>query len=449
MEYNFNRFNKENHKFDIITASKQVAEVFSSNEFSNCNNIEQFKEYFYMISPVLRLDAQLISPDGEVIAYSGLKMHFPPNMPPRKELGPIRLNGDGLTRLKNAETFTDVFRISDRMEVIFSVSPIFNNNRFIGSVMTFLPSKSPPFFMFHSQWQLLLTLIAALITAFFLSRYFVSPVYKMEEAARKLSSGDFSCKMNLKREDELGFLAKAFDDMSEKLKLHNENKSKMLSYISHELNTPLSCIQASTEALQDSIFKTEEERKKYFDLTLRQIKKLELLIDDVRELSKFETKENHLSKTHFCVSDLLKEALQTVEFLTVDNNITISTSAETQGLIAYGDPEKILHVLQNLVTNAIQHNNQDILINISAKEENDSIVFIVEDNGKGIPQEDIQHICERFYKVSKARTTGKSGMGLGLAIVKEILQAHGEELKIFSENSKTQFSFRLPVSGIV
>jgi signal transduction histidine kinase len=244
----------------------------------------------------------------------------------------------------------------------------------------------------------------------------------------------------------LGFLARTIDEMSEKLRLYIENKSKMLGFISHELNTPLACIQANTELLKDGMIDSADEQQRYFDLILGQIERLGFLINDVRELSKLETKESRFYKIQFYVYDLLEEVLQSIEFLSASHNASVKLIVDDKELMAYGDPERIFQVVQNLIKNAVLHNNPGVSINVSGKKEENSVCFTVEDNGKGIPEEEIKHICERFYKVDKARTLGKSGMGLGLAIVKEIIQSHGEDIRISSIKNSTKFWFNLPIN---
>lgn len=284
----------------------------------------------------------------------------------------------------------------------------------------------------------------SIAAAIILSWLIVKPIKKMEDAAYNISRGDFSTKMNFSQNDELGALAAAFDSMTAELEKNINGRMKLMGDISHELNTPLAAIRVNTEAILDGVISNEEDRNKKLTAILNQTIRLSYLVDDLLELAKFETGEVHLIIDTFPVMETVTRAVETAEGIAQKKNDKILIYTENEFAKAMGDPRRISQVLINLVNNAIHHNPAGIEIKISITETTDKVVFSVEDNGVGIPKDELAEIFRRFHKVDRSRTRHDSGSGLGLAIVKEIIEAHNTNIKVESAMRKgTKFSFAL------
>jgi len=288
--------------------------------------------------------------------------------------------------------------------------------------------------------------VVALIIALISARGFTGPIRSLEKAAGRLAEGDFSQSLDLNRNDEVGNLAKAFDTMAAKLKSNAEGRKRLMEDITHELNTPLNAILVFSEAMQDGIINDPEGRKKYLNLIIKEIGQLSFLINDITELSKFEAGDVRLNPSPFRAADPINQAIESARTLAAQKEIQISSRIPDPGMGAYGDAERILQVIQNLLNNAIVHNPPQTRITVSTVQSGKEVIFSVEDNGRGIPAEDINQIFDRFYKVDKARSRNQSGSGLGLAIVKRILEAHHSGIFVESLRPGTRFFFSLPAT---
>lgn len=276
------------------------------------------------------------------------------------------------------------------------------------------------------------------------------PIRTMEEKAAKITTGDFSTKLDIDRKDELGALAQALNEMSKNLEKNIKGKMRLMADISHELRTPLATIQGCSESLIDGVVEDEEEKKEYLQNIIAQTRKLSLLIDDLMELSRFESGEIKVEKKPFPPGEIIKRAIQSASLLARKKGITLESSIPDEKIMVSGDPDRMLQAIQNLVNNSVIHSPQGTLVQVSARQQGKEVVFSVKDNGPGIPEEHLGYIFDRFYKVDRARTSkdASTGSGLGLAIVSEIIKAHNSSVMVKSSPRGTNFYFSLPIADV-
>lgn len=289
-------------------------------------------------------------------------------------------------------------------------------------------------------------LLIALIAAVVLAWSFVRPIRQMERVAREISKGDLSRRMDLKRADELGSLADAFDRMTAALERSVQGRMKMMADISHELNTPLAAIRVNAEAVLDGVVEAGQDSDALMGSIVRQTERITLLIDDLRELSRFEAGQIRMSVAPFPAMQPLHAVVESTRLLAERRGAAMRVDAADERVEAVGDAARITQVLQNLVNNAIQHNPRGVGIRMAVVGEEGAAVFSVEDDGVGIPPDEIESVFNRFHKVDRSRARGESGSGLGLAIVKEILDAHQCGIAVTSAPGATRFVFRLPLA---
>lgn len=434
----FGRYEREFRHREMETRIEKFVNIITSNG-NGKGSFEDIKKNFDKYSQIAGFHLEIVNPQGEIIAHSR-----EPGPRPRPSEH-IKLQPGDLDTLREGKKIS---RIMDERggdhRLMYTVYPIFQRGEFQGGLISMNPVGPPRHFNQMAFNSLLGASIIALVVAFFLSSHFSYPIKKMEQAARSLARGDFSHKINLNRKDELGYLADAFDDMSSRLKKNIENRMKMMGDISHELGTPITTIQVSAEAMYDGLVDTQEGRKNYLKSILNQTRRLTYLISDITELSKFEAGEIRLEETSFFVAEPVRRAVESVEIIVKNNEMTIESEIEDENMKAKGDPERILQAIQNLINNSIQHNAAGTNVKASVSRDNKGVRFSVEDNGRGIPPEEIESIFDRFHKVDKARTIGKSGSGLGLAIVREILESHNSEIKVQPLEKGVRFYFYLP-----
>ena len=208
-----------------------------------------------------------------------------------------------------------------------------------------------------------------------------------------------------------------------------------ISNVSHELKTPLTNIKGYTIALEESIENKDENMKTFFKIINSNINKIDNLIYDFLNYSKFEGFKI-LNLSYIKADELISETLFGLTLLTNNKNAKIQTNFDLfdENNYIYIDAEKIKLVMKNLIENALIYSSEKPEINVEIAEDNDTYTFRIADNGLGISEEEQDKIFEKFYRVDKSRPMNFSGSGLGLAIVKEIVNNYNGEIKLTSKS---------------
>lgn len=280
-------------------------------------------------------------------------------------------------------------------------------------------------------------LAIALILGTFLATELCAPLQRLIYATERIAQGDLAHRVFVRTRDELGKLAQAFNRMAEALQRSEAARRQLLADVAHELRTPLSVIRGNLEALLDGAFPlTPESLAPVYEETLH----LGELVEDLRTLTLAETGHLPLEKEELELGELVAEVVEAVRPVAAEENVQIKVERDPD-LWVSADPRRIRQVLGNLLSNALRFSPPGSTITVSALRNGQEVWVSVQDQGPGIPPEDLPHIFERFYKADKSRSEG--GSGLGLAIAKEIVQAHGG--RIWAENrGGARFTFALP-----
>ena len=204
-------------------------------------------------------------------------------------------------------------------------------------------------------------------------------------------------------------------------------RSQFVANVSHELKTPLTSIKGFAETLK--YVEDDETRQKFLDIINKESERLTRLINDILVLSKIES-EGIGEEMEFFPNSEIEDVVHMVTAVAEEKNINIKVEQSNINLL-YGDKDKFLQLVLNLVENGVKYSNEEATVIIRSYSEDKYYMIEVEDNGIGIPEEDLPHIFERFYRVDKARKSG--GTGLGLAIVKHIVKCFNGEIKISSK----------------
>jgi len=229
-----------------------------------------------------------------------------------------------------------------------------------------------------------------------------------------------------------------------------QTRRDFVANVSHELRTPVSIIKGFADSLQEDYeILSENKRKSFLSKIQKNAERLNSLVEDLLVLAKLEKPKTTLSKEPLDLCELVREIKE--EFLQRKESclpkLILLCPAVPVRILA--DPQKLVSVFENLIDNAIIHagGQSQISIRISENLEDNSITSEVEDDGKGIEQEDQEMLFERFYRVDKGRSRNRGGTGLGLSITREIIDAHDGEISVRSKvDSGTVFSFKIPNS---
>lgn len=268
------------------------------------------------------------------------------------------------------------------------------------------------------------------------SKKITSPLLQMNEAAKVIAGGNFEQRVEISSEDEVGQLAESFNHMAESLDKYEKVRRDFIANVSHDLRSPLTSIQGFLGAILDGTI-PEQKQEHYLNIVLEETKRLTKLTNDIVELSRAQTSTITLEKKRFDINDLIRESIERLEPRLKQKDIQINAMFAEKETFVCADRDKIARVIYNLVDNAIKFSGEGEQIEIeTALKENKKLLVSVKDYGKGISEEDVKYVFDRFYKVDSSRGKDKTGSGLGLSIVREFLLAHGENIAVKSEEGK-------------
>ena len=314
------------------------------------------------------------------------------------------------------------------------------------------------------------TIIVSGVLASVISRKFASPILELNDIAKKMSNLDFSQKYQIddENEDEINDLGKSINIMSEKLestikKLTTNNtelekdierKSKIeeirkqfISDVSHELKTPIALIQGYAEGLVENVNADDESREFYANVILDEANKMDKLVRQLLELMKIEAGKLELHDSNFDISVLINEVLKKCNVMLQENNMTVNFD-NNNVVMVNADPFYVEQILLNYITNAIKYSKEingerkiDVNININAQTK--KVRINIFNTGDGIPEEQLQRIWGRFYKIDSSRNREKGGSGIGLAYVRAIMNNYKNEYGAVNKTNGVEFYFEL------
>ncbi|MDQ5984041.1 MAG: Adaptive-response sensory-kinase SasA [Eubacteriales bacterium SKADARSKE-1] len=290
----------------------------------------------------------------------------------------------------------------------------------------------------------LISLLIALLIIWLLSYNMAKPLKQMSEAAKSFSQGDFSKRVFVKSNDEIGSLAIAFNEMAESLEFSEKTRKNFIANVSHELKTPMTTIAGFIDGILDGTIK-EEKQTYYLNIVSSEIKRLSRLVQSMLNLSRIDSGKVSIKKTKFDLLALTLNVLSTFEKTIKEKNVEIKVLPGSDNVLVEADKDMLYQVVFNLVENATKFVNKHGFIEISLYNAKNQTIFSIKNSGDGISKEDIGLIFDRFYKTDKSRSLDKTGIGLGLYIVKKILQLHKGNIAATSiDGNSCVFEFFIP-----
>ncbi|MFW5991711.1 MAG: sensor histidine kinase [Halanaerobiaceae bacterium] len=284
----------------------------------------------------------------------------------------------------------------------------------------------------------------AFITGYTVTHRSLYPIKTITATARDISGTDISKRLKVEGpDDELTELASTFNSMLDRLEKAFSRQRQFVSDASHELRTPISVVQGYINLL-DRWGKNEEEvREEAIQAIKHETSNMKSLVEGLLFLARGDDDRLEVDKKKFPVHEIVNEVLQETEMITKKVKVYSRNINKSD---FYADPELIKQMLRSFVDNSIKYTPAGGEIIIDLIKENSNIKFVIEDTGVGIPEEDIPHIFERFYRVDKSRSD-KKGTGLGLAIAKWIIDQHRGEVKVESSPGEgTKITVFFPVN---
>lgn len=286
------------------------------------------------------------------------------------------------------------------------------------------------------------SLIFALIVGTFMSKRISSPISRVISAARSISNGYYSERINQKSNTrEINLLTSTVNQLAESLENQEALRKRLTGDVAHELRTPLATLQSHMEAMIDGIWEPDAERLKSCHEEIVRISKM---VGDLEKLTRYENESLILNREKFDIAELIKRLIQNFESEFLNKGLKIEFEGHSSEI--WADKDKISQVIVNLLSNALKYTPQGGSVIVNVISSGESVRITVNDNGPGIPKEDLPYIFERFYRADKSRNRLTGGSGIGLTISKAIVTAHGGTIEVKSrEGQGTEFTVLLPL----
>ncbi len=323
-------------------------------------------------------------------------------------------------------------------------------------IQMFIPE--PPLYALARRMQraLIIGMVTSLALAMFgswvASQRVIRPLSAITERARKITEGRLDQKIIVdSRATEFQDLATSLNRMSGKYRQKIEDlqrlanlQSEFIGNVSHEVRNPIFAVSGYLEALATPVLKPEQQ-KRYAEKALHNLERLSNLFNDLIEIARLEYREDMIRPESFELSELAVEIEEVLKPRAEKKNLQLDI--ETGDLVIRADRDRIRQVLVNLIENAIVYTDKGT-VQFRYRRRQDKVRLEVTDTGRGITEEHLERIFERFYRVDPDRSRKSGGTGLGLSIVKQILHAHGEQIHVESTSGRgTRFWFDLPLAA--
>lgn len=379
------------------------------------------------------------------------------------ERGPIYVNPEVLHYFENnpkEDRSMESFDLNTEWEVLKRIHLLSRGFGMGSSLFTYQGESGMVFYRFSDMSPLkgamqhpftafaLVTFLLVLVPLFFSGHFLLSlrkNLQVLEEAAARVGQQDFSQPLPVIRDAELKPLYEAFDSMRRRLQETEEQRARFLMSISHDLKTPLTSLQGFTEALQEGVLSTPEERERAYRILSQKGDLLAQRISELVDFAQLQTADWKRRFRSFAVKPFLE-----------DLRDSLSMEASMRGYLwedhlhipeathLWGDENLLARALENLSSNSLRYSPVGTVLRLTGRREGASLILVMEDGGPGIDPAERQKVWEYFYRGDKGRN--EPGLGLGLSSVKTIVEAHGGSLDLReSELGGARFTLKLPL----
>ncbi|MFJ7934685.1 sensor histidine kinase [Sporosarcina sp. NPDC096371] len=333
-------------------------------------------------------------------------------------------------------------------EIIGAIFPIKSEDKLLGFIYIYVPLAAIQD-VFRESIPLLIAVGVLFFFILFLvvnrvSQSLFKPLQELQLLSGEVSKGIYSKRIETASDDEIGQLAQAFNSMSLSLEQQEVRKKEFISNVVHELRTPLTYIGGYTHVLKEKIYSSPEEAENYLSTIEKETVRLNKLINDLIELNHLQEDMYSIDRQPIAIAQLLFDTIDLFAIHMTEKGLRLASTIEEE-LIIMGDEKRIQQVFYNTIDNAIKYSEENGVIAITMKDNDDFVQFLVTNKGTHIHDEDLKRIGERFFRTDKARTRTTGGTGLGLTIVKEIVRLHNGLFTITSDaETGTTVSIQLP-----
>jgi len=441
----------------LITSLETLANVVSLIiQEESIVDAQQIDSRITIIAELETVRISVINADGTVIADSDvpfeqiedLENHFG-----RPEVRAALNDGIGVVKRKSATVDRDFMYVAQRISldpstdllaavhIIRVAAPLDEVNRSVNEIRSII--------FIAGLTVLLLVLVVSVV----LSRKISKPLVDLSKTVEDIRTGKLEKRVEIQSDDEVGMVARTLNQLLDKVNTDIERmkklekfRSEFLGNVSHELRTPIFSLQGYLETLLDGAVDDPQVNREFLRKSYAHATRLNNLLGDLINISQIESGEMKMSFHYFDVKGFIGNVIREMQPVAEQHHVVLRSRFPEQAdaVQAYGDKQRLLQVMRNLVENSIKYNKPYGEVIVSFERKKETVRIMVSDTGIGIAEEHQSRIFERFYRVDRDRSREVGGTGLGLAIVKHIIEAHGSKINVISTPGKgSTFSFEL------
>ena len=338
-------------------------------------------------------------------------------------------------------------QLSSEDEVVYVGMPLEYNEQISGVILLFTPMTE----LNKVSKEVVTTMAAIIIISILLCAFAIlrssirisEPIVIISNYARAIGKGKEVPDVEIKSKDEIGNLAKSFNEMKKEISIAEQMRREIVANVSHELRTPLTSIIGFIKGILDGVIKKDDE-KRYLTIVYNEANRLKDLTKEIVEVAKLESGNTKLNKEVFNLNELGKDVTLEMENLVEEKGLKLLFVENSENVEIYADKAKIRQVLINVINNSFKFTEKGH-IKLTVDEQGLKAVLIIEDTGIGIKKDKIAYLFNKFYTANDYGDA-TSGAGLGLNIVKNIVDMHKGEIKIESEiNKGTKIIIEIPL----
>lgn len=303
----------------------------------------------------------------------------------------------------------------------------------------FLLAPRGNWFRWFFQPEVHLTMLVVLaIFSFLLARHLTNPVRRLQNAVECFGRGDFSARVRSTRKDEIGQLARTFDQMADRIETLLAAERRLLLDISHEIRSPLARLNVAAELARSG-------DNKHLDRIEKEVDRLNTLVSELLQVTRAEGDAARMNREILALDALIDDIVTDVRIEADARGCGIEWTPG-QPVLVDGDPELLRRAIENVVRNAVRYTPSGTAVDVSLRHEGGAAIVTVRDRGAGVPEQHIARIFDAFYRVESDRDRSTGGAGLGLAIARRAVELHHGQIHARNADPGLMVEIRLPVS---
>lgn len=308
-----------------------------------------------------------------------------------------------------------------------------------GHYWLFLLVSRPSWYFWFFEWQHLWTLTIVVALCYWFAFHLTSPLRKLRHAVDRFGRGDLTARAESNRRDELGQLARAFNEMAERIQTLLTAERRLLLDISHELRSPLARLSVAVE-----LARAKPQDEDMLDRIEKEADRLNMLVSELLQVTRAEGDPSKRRTDRVKLDDLIREIVEDARIEANAKNCRLEL-LELDAVTLCGDPELLRRAIENVVRNAIRYAPEDTSVDIALKVSGGMAQVRIRDHGPGVPDQELLRIFDAFYRVGEDRDRASGGVGLGLAIAKRAVELHKGKLYARNASPGLAVTIALPV----